>query len=405
MKQTLSVLGALLLVCSSASGETFSLTGYVAGRGAYATGPRSWIEGGFGRLGERGSAASARAQIGGDWEPSPHFDVHVDGIARTEPSGDRGKSGGLVQAYAEGRIYSSANQLQLRAGQFFLPTSRENTGPLWTSPYMLSFSALNSWIGEELRPVGADLEWKHFAGERTFSAGATAFRDNDTLGAMLAWRGWAIGDRLTVFKEVLPLPPLPALSQSFIKQRSDGTVPFESDLDGRTGFAWRVRWNDPDVMTAQLTHLDNRGDRREYRGEYSWATDVNIASLQAGSPQSTLVASEYAFGKTGMGVAPVFVQADFYAIYLLASHKFGRHRISARYDLFATLDRDGSTAGDSTQHGRSIALAWLFDLTPHLRAGAEVIDVHSRNTAAVESGFPEKTGGRSVAMELRYTLR
>ena len=36
----------------------------------------------------------------------------------------------------------------MRAGEFFLPTSRENRGNLWTSPYAITFSTLNQ--GESL---------------------------------------------------------------------------------------------------------------------------------------------------------------------------------------------------------------------------------------------------------------
>ena len=33
----------------------------------------------------------------------------------------------------------------------------ENTGPLWTSPYTISSSAINTWLGEELRAGGVRL--------------------------------------------------------------------------------------------------------------------------------------------------------------------------------------------------------------------------------------------------------
>ena len=38
-----------------------------------------------------------------------------------------------------------------------------------------------------------------------------AFRNNDSMGALLAWRGWSVGNRLSVYDEVLPLPPLTTL--------------------------------------------------------------------------------------------------------------------------------------------------------------------------------------------------
>jgi len=52
---------------------------------------------------------------------------------------------GLLEAYVEWRLETGfGHRWTLRAGQFFLPTSRENIGILWTSPYTLTLSALNS---------------------------------------------------------------------------------------------------------------------------------------------------------------------------------------------------------------------------------------------------------------------
>ena len=52
------------------------------------------------------------------------------------------------------------------------------------------------------------------------TVGATAFRDNDTMGTLLAWRGWDVGSRLTVYNETLPLTVPPA----FVFQMPGGTL-------------------------------------------------------------------------------------------------------------------------------------------------------------------------------------
>ncbi|MBV9186894.1 MAG: hypothetical protein JO093_14860 [Acidobacteria bacterium] len=141
------------------------------------------------------------AQIGAEWAPASWIDLHAHGVARRDQSGAGGKRAGVVEAYVD--LHSE--HFEVRAGQFFLGTSRENVGPLWTSPYTVSFSPLNSWIGEEFRPVGVDLAWRP---NFYVTAGATAFRNNDSMGALLAWRGWSVGNRLSVYNEALPLPPL-----------------------------------------------------------------------------------------------------------------------------------------------------------------------------------------------------
>ena len=393
----------VLLAAPSATAQTFSLHGFLTGQTAWVTGPPSWIEGGFGRLdagasGTRGHAirSSAVAQVGADWTPSSWFTAHAQLLGRAEPARNRGRRAGVVEAYVE--LHN--DRWQLRAGQFFSGTSRENTGPLWTSRYATTFSALNTWIGEEVRPIGVDLQWKP---SFYWSAGATAFRGNDTSGALLAWRGWTVGNRLTVDHEVLPLPPLFSLRTAFTRQRADGTVPFERDLDGRTGLALRARVQLPERAMLQIAHIDNRGDRREYRGEYAWRTRFNIASAEAGSSSPVTVLAEYAWGTTGMGAAPAFVDADFYAGYLLVSLQRGAERLSARFDRFATIDRDRAPAAeDNTEHGRAWAVAWLHHFTPQVRLATEFTQITGNRIAAQQSGFDPNLDARSVTLQLRY---
>jgi hypothetical protein len=371
------------------------LNGSVALRGVNATGPVSWLDGGWGRLEAGGDQDEllADAQLGVDWT-SEHFGARVSGTAGRDAGGGYG---GLVEAYVEARQEFGLDELQLRAGQFFLPTSRENKDELWQSPYTMSFSALNSWIGEEVRPIGVDLQYRHITGRgHALTGAATAFRGNDTMGALLAWRGWSSGSRLAAFGEVLPLPPLPSLPQYFPLQRDDGTRPFGRDLDGRTGYSARLRYSLPERANVQYMFVDNRGDRLLYRGEYAWATRFHQLGAEAGNPDRLTVAAEYMRGSTGMGHGAAFVDADFYATYLLVSQKLGRSRFSARYELFNTEERDFSLAESNDEQGRAWTLTWLYDLRTNLRVGAEFTQF-----TGARPGTPDPDA-RNVRLEARY---
>ncbi|HZW53670.1 MAG TPA: hypothetical protein VFF00_06530 [Candidatus Elarobacter sp.] len=392
-----------LAVATAARGQqSFTIDGFLTGREAYVTGPPSWLTGGFGRLdaganGVRGHAyrGNAVGQLGADWRPTTWLTAHAQLLGRAEPSGSRGRRAGVVEAFVE--LHN--DRWRVRAGQFFLGTSRENTDPLWTSRYAQTFSALNTWIGQEFRPVGVDVQWTPgFYG----SVGATAFRNNDTTGALLAWRGWTVGNRLTVYDEVLPLPPLTSLKARFSDQRN-GTVPFERDLDGRTGYAVRARVQMPERAMLQLAHIDNNGDRGEYRGEYAWRTRFDVLSAEAGTSSPFTVLAEYAWGRTGMGAQPILVDADFYAGYALASYKAGANRWSFRFDRFATTDRDHAPLVETnTEHGRAWAITYLRDLSPHIRLSAEFLQITGDRIAAAESGFDPNLDARTLTLEVRY---
>src|SRR5262249_17494391 len=64
----------------------------------------------------------------------------------------------VTEAYMDWRpIPKSANQQQVRFGAFYPPFSLENVDLGWQSPFTYSYSAINTWLGEEIRPVG--VEW------------------------------------------------------------------------------------------------------------------------------------------------------------------------------------------------------------------------------------------------------
>lgn len=409
-------LASLLLFASVASAQSFKLEGYVAGRAINATGPASWLEGDWGRFeasGERDDAMVV-AQLGIDWTPSNFLRLHASGTARRDPEEFGGKAGGLVEAFADVHKELGLDDVQLRAGYFFLPTSRENIDPLWTSPYTIHFSALNTWIGQEVRPVGVDLQYRHITSAgHAITAGATAFRDNDTMGTLLAWRGWSVGSRLSTYGETLPLPPLASLAdgnEQFFRQNDEGTTPFTEDLDGKTGYAGRVRYSVPQRWNLQYTYLDNLGDLKLHppasgpngsvyspEAEYSWRTKFHLVGLEIGNPDSLVFAAEYMRGSTEMGVfRPAYVEAKFDALYVLLSDKRGRNRWTARYEIFGTDEADESPAEINEEDLRSWTLAWLFDLQDHLRLGAEFTQITGKR---VDSTDPD---GRTVTVEARY---
>jgi hypothetical protein len=380
----------------------FDLNGYVAARGVNATGPESWLAGDVGRLEAGGDRDDffAAAQFGVDWS-GDSFSLHVSGAARKDPEEFGGDDAGLVEAYVEARHAFSRNELQLRAGQFFLPTSRENKDELWTSPYTINFSALNTWIAQEVRPAGLDLQWRReLVNGHSLTLGATGFRGNDTMGALLGWRGWTAGNRLSTYGELLPLPPLPELRSFFARQRDDGTKPFGSDLDGNTGYSARIRYSLPERANVQYAFVDNQGDRRLYRtveddGEYAWATSFHLVGAEIGNTDSVVLAAEFMTGKTGMGDRVGFVDADFYATYALVSWKLARNRLTARLDLFGTEEQDFSLADRNDESGRSWTLAWLYDVNGDLRAGLELTQMTGHRGAV-------SMDGRGVTLEARY---
>lgn len=327
----------MMAIAPPAMGQALQWSGFALVRGETAT--DSAVP-----FGEDG--VSAQAQVGIDWRPTVRWGGHVHLIARDDPDGSRRGSAGMTEAWVEGNLGRDEHRVHLLAGAFFLPTSRENVDALWESPYAITSSALNSWFGEEFRPVGVDVAYTAF---RRATLGATLFRGNDTLGGLPADRGWAIHDRWTLLGEHVPTTA------------RDVRTSVSAETDGRLGWSARARWSDERFL-AQFTHVDNRSDGRKYGDLVNWDTQFDLVSAELTLEEWT-IAAEGGWGPTAV-VTPggVFVD-DLSAGYLMVSRRLGALRATLRHEWFRVYDEQDDTA---------LTAALLWSPRGQWRTGLEV---------------------------------
>lgn len=402
----------LLLWLNSASASDWSLSPHARlDLGALAhDGPDSWLEGGLGKLGQGGSdeALRAQAQFGLDVEYQLLWRgrVHLVGDAGNTQSG--GRRVGFSEAFVE-RLWFADNQdhWRLRGGLYFLPSSMENVGEFWASPYTLTFSAANSWIAEEFRPLGSELSWtrSHDDG-RALELAFGLLWGNDTAGALLAWRGFALHDRLGRFDETLPLPPLAslALGGPFGEQDPRGSQAFGTDLDGRPGYTLRARWQPASSLMTRAAWIDNRADRDLYGGDYAWRARFGVLGVEWLPSSQWTIAGEWLWGDSGMGFGgAAFAEASFSTAYLLASWRGESWRFSLRGEHFRVDDLDRSGAEDNDERGHALTLAAFRDLAPGWRLGFEWLHVKARRPGAIDLGLSNRIDGDQLRLELRWS--
>ena len=88
----------------------------------------------------------------------------------------------LSEFYLDVRPFpTSAVRWRARIGAFFMPVSLENRGTGWTDVYSITPSALNTWIGEEFRTIGAEIE------ARWLGASSGYLGDVALVGAAYGW--------------------------------------------------------------------------------------------------------------------------------------------------------------------------------------------------------------------------
>lgn len=394
---------ALLVPTARAEGD-WLVFGHVATLASHHDAPDSWSQGGIGRYLDDDARLSAH--IGINWQPSLEWELMIHARADTDASRDT-QAVGLVESYVARNVFlDHGGSVRIRAGQFFLPSSREAIDPLWQSRYQLSLSALNSWIAEEYRPIGVDVAWRNdpeSASELEF--GVTAFGGNDSSGALLAWRGFSSHDRLSVLGEVLPLPALPTLADGFAGQRDDGSKPFGPDLDSRVGYAARIRVGQRERFRLLASLNDNRGDRELHRGEYAWATRFWQFGAEWWLNDAWTLAAEHLQGKTGMGIpSGPRVDIDYRTTYALASWQFHPEwRASARWERFAIDDRDG-VQEDNSDRGQGPTISLLYAPNERWRFGLEWQHLNSDHAASTLLGTDADTAGQVVRAEVRFSF-
>ncbi len=193
----LAALALALVVAlpSCALAQDFDLHGYLDVRAVVPANETSWTDGGLGktRFGG-GDAIDARfggAALQGIW----HFAPSWIAVADVQAQSDEHPSVDLLDAYLRFRPVSTTPwRWSAKLGAFFPPISLENDGVGWTSTWTLTPSAIDSWVGEELRTIGAEANVEYRGDASTLEAGAALFEHNDPAGELLAARGWSLSD-------------------------------------------------------------------------------------------------------------------------------------------------------------------------------------------------------------------
>ncbi len=191
-------------------------------------------------------------------------------VLRSDP--DHGLAVDILEGYVRYRpISTNAWRWSVKAGAFFPAISLENTEVGWTSYWTLTPSAINSWIGDELRTIGGEgkVEWRSDA--RTFSITGAAFGFNDPAGVMIAHRGWTMNDRPTGLLE--HSREADVLRSLVRRARSLSGAAFCRDRSPRRAGMRKPHGKKAGIGHIDVTRYDNRGqDDAEMGDQFAWET-------------------------------------------------------------------------------------------------------------------------------------
>lgn len=407
-RDTRVVLGLLLAVGSSASGAAAVDDG-AAGidfhalldvRAVAVDAEASWLDGDLGktRYGEADGAARLRLAEAA-LVAMPRFNWSTSGYVHVKADPEQVHGIDMVEGYLRYQpVSTSAWRLRGKLGAFYPPISLENTGIAWTSPYTLSYSAINSWVGEELRGLAAEASVAYNGELHDASLVAALTAANDRAGTVLYRRGWALHDFKPGVNDTYPLPFRP-WAPSAAPERE---TPF-LEIDERPGYYAGANWRYDRRYSLHALYFDNRADpaSRE-RGEASWLTRFSSFGAQFEPGDGVTVLAQYMTGDTLIDVGARDIVLEYRSAYVLASRLLGRHRVTLRGDWFETVHLDASYDSDLSEHGWSATLAYSYAVAPQQRLFLEMLHIDSFREMREQLGREEDLDDLQLQIGYRW---
>jgi hypothetical protein len=319
----------------------------------------------------------------------------------------------LTEAYLEWKpVPRSANRYQLKLGAFYPRVSIENSDAGWSSPYTLSSSAINTWVGEELRAYGAELAVSRrpesLGGAHKFSMHASMFYNNDTAGGLIAWKGWSIHDRQSRLGDEVPLPPIPMIQPGMWFDEQDPFITPVLEIDDTYGYYVDAEWSMNNRFLLRATHYDNRTDPHGYKdGQLAWETSFDQLALKATLPGDIGLITQWMDGSTVWGRLTngiYSVDVGFESRFVLLTRSFDRHRISARYDHFEISERDSIPLDENSENGHAWTLSYRYEISQSLTIAAEWLEIVSNRPAWAYFGLAEHKSEQQLQLTLRASF-
>jgi hypothetical protein len=398
---------ALLIAPSLVAASDFDAT--IDLRAVASDGQSSFLNGGLGEL--RFDEQHDGVRVGGVRFGYRHdfFEiVHFTANAVTYADHDRSPLD-LTEFFAEIRPFPwNGWRSRLKLGAFYAPISLENRLSGWRSPYSLSPSAINTWVGEELRTIGAeyDLDWlgRQRGCDWELGLTAAAYGWNDFAGAVMSVSGWAIHDRQTTLFGRVGEP-------------NNGLVPglreFHRDADQRAGYYAGGTAKYLDTLELRALHYDNRANPNTFSyglHDFAWRTKFNSAGMRWTPSDRWTVIAQWIAGTTLTGdsgfndaVRTDYYGFEFHAAFVLLSWQRGADRLSARYDDFE-MHQTQSDNFFNSDRGHAWTFAYERALNRSWSVILEALQIDSRLAMRATIGQPVAAAERELQLAVRLQL-
>ncbi|MDB6082341.1 MAG: hypothetical protein JWN43_222 [Gammaproteobacteria bacterium] len=388
--------GFAFWTAAASAQDRLNVDGVIDLRWVHATGERSFLNGGLGDLRfdpDHQGVRLGRALLAPTWRVSDIVTVHAD----LDAYGDHDRNPvDLGEFYVDVRPFpTSSIRWRARAGAFFMPISLENRGVGWTAVYTITPSAVNTWIGEEFRTIGAEVEARWLGASADYLGDvalvAAAYGWNDPAGALIAQRGFALTDRPSTLFGGLGRPP----------------ISLYHEIDRKPGYYGGLSWRHHDRLEVHALRYDNRADPGAVTaaGGGAWRTRLWSFGLRLEPSAYWTFIAQYLDGDTAVGAdssGDDQFYMRFHTAFALGSFEWSRERLTVRYDDFKTHQLSGYYGPPSNDTGHGWTFAAFHEWSDHWQLAAEWLRVVSRFPPRVALGDAAMQAESQFQLAVRY---
>jgi hypothetical protein len=358
-----------------------------------ANGQPSWLNRGFGKTEFQGNSSGGyRAQASlneADIVYEPRFSDSLSANVSFAYQDHHENRLDLMEAFIN---YLPAQKgavgFQLRAGLMWPEISLEHTtGGAWSVINTITPSAINTWVGEEVKMVAIEPTMRFGLGEQNFTATAAIFEYNDTSGTLLSFRGWALDTLKATATSDFPLPN----RSQFLDEAQQNATKSTDSVDHKPGWYARIAWAPPWPVGVSAFYYDNRGNPQAFQSDlqWGWRTRFWNFGLNANLTPTTKLLAQGMFGSTIMGFevnGEPWVHTFYQSAYVLIAQKLGPWTVTGRAETFATQEHGSEMPPGSGENGWALTAAARINLTKNLTFLAEAMNVESDRDNRVTLG-------------------
>ena len=300
---------------------------------------------------------------------------------------------------------------RFKFGVFYPPISLDNSGVGWTGDSTNNFSAINTWIAEEVRVAGLEsrhgfkFNWLDRA--QQLNVTGAVFMNNDSAGALIAWKGWSLHERQTRWDDQLAIPQIDVLQSGQVFEGQASFIDPYREIDDKPGYYLGLNWRTGRSSLLNILYYDNRADPTVIiDGQYGWHTRFTAIGL-ASNVSDLRFKTQWMAGRTEMGESAdgrSLVDNEFQASYVQLSKQWQAHSFTLRRDWFSVDDKDALSEDPNGESGNAWTVSYRWNSGSALDYSLEWLRIDTDRVAWRQLGESPQTIERQVIGKIILAL-